>query len=69
MKKIIYLSIVLMGSTLTFCRYQDDLVHKTDVKSKNASNASAANNYNSTNYAIFDSSSYAQGDPVKPPQD
>jgi hypothetical protein len=68
MKKIIYLSIMLVTLSLSSCRNQDDMVQLNDVKTTSASKASASNDYQ-TNFATFDSSSVVQGDPAHPPKD
>ncbi|WP_417428857.1 hypothetical protein [Halpernia sp.] len=67
MKKIIYLSIVLVTLSLTSCRDQEDMVQLNDVKPTNVAAKNATNN-DSTNYTEFNSSSEEQGDPTKPPK-
>ena len=67
MKKIIYLSILLVTLTAGSCRNQDDMVQLTDVKPSNSS--AARNNDNAVNYATFNSSTVQFGDPTLPPRD
>ena len=65
MKKIIYLSILLVTLTAGSCRNQDDMVQLTDVKPTNVSNGSGIN----SSYANFNSSASALGDPTRPPKE
>ena len=67
MKKIIYLSILLVTLTAGSCRNQDDMVQLTDVKPSNSSATRSSDNV--TNYATFNSSAVQLGDPTLPPRD
>lgn len=68
MKKIIYLSIVLVTLSLTSCREQDDMAQ---ILNEQTPSATAASTTNSTpvEYTNFNTENTANGDPATPPKD
>ena len=69
MKKIFYISIVLVTLSLNSCREQDEMVQINDTKAPAASKTTALESGAGAAYSSFDSSNIQQGDPVKPPRD
>ena len=65
MKKFIYLNIVLATLLLSSFRSQDQI----GLKSSNDSKKVTTENYNSKNYATFDSSAAREIESAKPPRD